>query len=362
MKFLNNSGLYIHFPFCKRKCAYCDFYSLIGGENLKDEYLSALLVDIKNWGGRIDRPFDTVYIGGGTPSFLGKDIETLLKAVKDNFNLTSDAEITAEVNPDVSDEFLSLAKENGVNRISIGIQSGNDQELKILGRTHSASEAKDAVNRIKKAGFNNISADLMIALANSNLSSLKSNLDFFLSLNVPHISSYILKIEEKTKFSKFTPSLPNDDEAAEQYLFMCEYLEKNGYLHYEISNFAKDGYFSRHNLKYWECKEYLGLGPSAHSFLDGKRFFYERDIKKYINCRQTVFDCIGGDRQEKLMLGLRLKKGIDLSEVLSDNIVNKLAIFVNSGLIELNGTNLSLTDKGMLVSNSVITELSELLA
>ncbi len=356
-----NSGLYIHIPFCKRKCAYCDFYSLINSEQLKQEYISALLADIIKQGGVYNRLFDTVYIGGGTPSLLGDNISDLLSCIKQNFNVSEDAEITAEVNPDVSYDFLRCAYKSGVNRISVGIQSGNNSELKILGRTHTAENAKKAIELIKSIGFKNISADLMIALPESNLKTLKNNLDYFLALDIPHISSYILKIEENTRFGKFPPALPDDDSQADQYLFMCEYLESNGYEHYEISNFAKKGFESRHNLKYWLCGEYLGFGPSAHSFMNGKRFFYERDIKKYISNPVPVFDTPGGTKEEKLMLGLRLKSGVLLSDFKQNQDMKKLTPFIKADLLKKDGNRIFLTNKGMLVSNSVIAELSEIL-
>ena len=200
-------------------------------ENLMDGYLSALVGDMKSKGGRTDRLFDTVYIGGGTPSLLGKKIAGLIGAVKESFNITENAEITAEVNPDVSDEFLKTAFESGINRISIGIQSADDQRLKLLGRTHTKAEAENAVARIKKAGFKNISADLMICLPNSNTSTLSRDIDFFLGLDVPHISAYILKIEDLTKFGKTPPDLPDEDQQAKQYLYLCERLESAGYSH-----------------------------------------------------------------------------------------------------------------------------------
>lgn len=331
-------------------------------ENLIDKYLSALTGDIKAKGGRTDRLFDTVYIGGGTPSLLGEKISDILKAVKDNFNISEGAEITVEVNPDVSDDFLSAAKNSGVNRISIGIQSSSDQMLKMLGRTHTAIQAKNSIKRIKTAGFENISADLMICLPQSSISSLSEDIDFFLALDIPHISAYMLKVEPKTKLGAFPPLLPDDDAQAKQYLYMCEALEKNGYEHYEISNFAKPGFESRHNLKYWNCEEYLGLGPSAHSFFEGKRFYYPDDIKAYIEHPDTVFDCLGGDEKERIMLGARLKKGIDLSPFLCDNIDRKnetLKALSAAGLITQNGSIVSLTDKGMLLSNAVIAELLE---
>jgi len=360
VKFLHNSGLYIHIPFCNKKCAYCDFYSVIPSENLKNDYLSALLGDIKLKGGQYDRPFDTVYIGGGTPSVLGKNIKTLLDAIKDNFNVSANAEITTEVNPDVSDEFLEYGINSGINRISIGLQSGNDEELKILGRTHTANDGRDAVNRIKSMGYKNISADLMIALPNSNLYALQSNLDYFNFLDIPHISSYILKVESNTKFSKFTPPLPDDDNCAQQYLAMCDYFENMGYSHYEISNFSKPGFESKHNLKYWNCEEYLGLGPSAHSFMDGKRFFYPKNIKNYIISPNTEFEDIGGEILEKIMLKLRLKSGLELSEFGLENIIPKLDIYKTNQLIRIDGTRISLTNKGMLVSNSIISAVLEL--
>ena len=332
-------------------------------DNLMDNYLSALTKDIKEKGGHTDRLFDTVYIGGGTPAILESKISDLLKSIKENFNISNGAEITAEVNPDVSDEFLNSAYKGGINRISVGIQSGNDSELKTLGRTHTGEQAKEAVRRIKKAGFKNISADLMICLPESDKKSLRNNLLYFLELDIPHISAYMLKIEPKTKFGILPPSLPDEDLQAEQYLYMCQFLEENGYNHYEISNFAKPGFESRHNLKYWNCEEYLGLGASAHSFFEGKRFYYPRDIKKYINSPQTVFDGYGGDRFEKIMLGLRLKKGIDLSEFLpyNDMVNERISQLVKSGLAEKNGNEFSLTDKGMLLSNSVINAVLELI-
>ncbi len=358
---LTDIGLYIHIPFCKRKCAYCDFYSLTMWENLLDEYLSALTGDIKKWGGLIDRPIDSIYIGGGTPSILEDKISVLLEEIYNNFTVCENAEITVEVNPDVSDIFLKSAKKSGVNRISIGVQSGNDEMLKNLGRTHTAKQSENAITRIKNAGFENISADLMICLPNSDINSLSQDIDFMFGLDVPHISAYILKVEQKTKFGSIPLDLPNEDSVAEQYLYMCKKLKENGYSHYEISNFAKSGFESKHNLKYWQLKEYLGLGPSAHSFLDGKRFYYPADISGYIKRPATVFDALGGTKEEKLMLGLRLKNGIDLSDFLCDNIDSLLLPFIKNGLINKKGNNISLTDKGMLVSNSIITALSEIL-
>ncbi len=361
MKYLTDLGLYFHIPFCSHKCAYCNFYSVFDNKTLRNEYLSALIRETKRWGGLIDRPFDTLYLGGGTPSLLNKDISCLLDAAFSSFDFKKDSEITTEVNPEVSEEFLYYAKKSGVNRISIGIQSATDSELKILGRTHTAKQAEDAVKRIKDAGFKNISADLMICLPNSNIEKLKENLDFFISLDIPHISSYMLKIEENTKFSLFKPDVLDDDLQAEQYLFMCNYLEKHGYSHYEISNFAKKGFESRHNIKYWSNTEYLGIGPSAHSYIDGNRFYYENDIKKFINNAKTVFESKGGELKERIMLSLRLKKGFDFEKFYCDKLKSEFRLLKENGLIEIENTRILLTDKGMLVSNQIIERIIEII-
>ncbi len=354
-------GLYIHIPFCAKKCAYCDFYSAFPEGTVTARYLSVLKEEIIKWGGLTDRPIDTIYIGGGTPSLLGERIGEIVKTVYVNFSVCKDVEITVEANPcSITPEFLKSARESGVNRLSIGVQSGNDNELKVLGRTHTAEMAKSAVELAKREGFNNISLDLMLCLPDSSIKSLKENMDFIVGLNPEHVSAYMLKIEEKTLFAKRELNLPNEEEEAEQYLFMCDYLKEKGYEHYEISNFCKNGKESRHNLKYWQCEEYIGIGPSAHSFLDGKRFFYPADLRKFISCPETVVEGEGGDREEKLMLALRLKKGINLLEFFEDipkKLTEKINNFESKGLISYNHPHLHLTDKGMLLSNILITEL-----
>ncbi len=363
VKFLTNLGLYLHIPFCNGKCAYCDFYSAFTNEDLIDSYLTALIREIKQWGGKINRPIDTIYLGGGTPSLLNHRLVPLLKAVYENFNVTNDAEITLELNP--SDDVLEIlqnAKTAGINRISIGAQSGDDNELSLLGRRHTAADTENAVKIARDLGFDNISLDLMLGLPNSNCETLNKSLDFLINLNPQHISAYILKIEENTKFFKIqnTLNLPDDDGVSDQYLFMCEHLENNGFCHYEISNFAKNSFESRHNLKYWQCDEYLGIGPSAHSFLNGKRFFYPRDLKQFIKGNTPIPDGDGGDLGEQIMLSLRLKKGVE-TDILSPNAIKKCELFAKNGLGVLNGNNFSLTNPGMLLSNTIISEILEVL-
>ncbi len=358
VKSLTNLGLYLHIPFCKRKCAYCDFYSAIFTEELTDKYIQALKRELKQWGGNLNRPIDTIYLGGGTPSLLNHRLPELLDCVRQNFKVIDNAEITLEINPQGDMyEVLENAKKAGVNRLSIGVQSSDDDELQILGRTHSKADAKNTVKTARSLGFSNISLDLMLGLPNSDKNTLKQSLDFLISLTPEHISGYILKIEENTAFKKCEEALdlPSEDEICDQYLFMCEHLKKNAFSHYEISNFAKKGYESRHNLKYWRCEEYLGIGPSAHSFVDGKRFYYPRDLKAFISGNSPIPDGDGGDQQEKLMLALRLSDGIS-AENLPEH---KTLLFVKNGLATIENGNFSLTNKGMLVSNQVITELLE---
>ena len=358
MKSLTNLGLYLHIPFCKRKCAYCDFYSGVFSNELAGTYVTALQREIKQWGGKQNRPIDTIYFGGGTPSLLSEHLSPILNTVKKNFTVLENAEITLEINPqDDIEKVLTNAKNAGINRLSIGAQSGNDSELKVLGRTHSANETERAVKIAKDLGFSNISLDLMMGLPDSTIEKLKQNLDFLIALDPQHISVYILKIEEKTLFYKTqdTLNLPNEDEICEQYLFMCDYLEQKGYNHYEISNFSNHGFESRHNLKYWNCQEYLGLGPSAHSFIDGKRFFYPRDMKAFTLGNAPTPDGDGGDMCEQIMLGLRLKKGVD-ANLLDSQMLN---LYTKNGLGNITNGKFSLTNQGMLVSNQIISQLLE---
>lgn len=362
---LNKAGLYLHIPFCEKKCAYCDFYSVFKTDEMMDKYLSALTLEIKKWGGRFDRPIDSIYIGGGTPSLLGERIKPLIDCVKENFNLEKECEITAEINPNADESFLCTAYSAGVNRLSMGVQSGNDKKLEILGRNHTASMAENTFKRAREIGFKNISLDLMIALPESDINSLKNDIDFLCGMEPEHISSYILKVEENTAFSKSKLlNFPDDDAQAQQYLFMCGYLEQKGYRQYEISNFSKIGYESRHNLKYWNLDEYLGIGPSAHSFVGNERFYYPRDLKAFINCPETVFDGKGGEWEEKLMLSLRLNKGINLTEYIKEipeSLKKEIENLKISELVLFDGETLKLTPKGMLVSNSIITDIMELI-
>lgn len=353
-------GLYIHIPFCLKKCNYCDFYSVSADEEIKRNYAKSLIREIKQWGGRLSRPIDTVYFGGGTPSLLAEFLPDIMTAVKSSFILCENAEITIEMNPaDNSEQILSFALKSGVNRLSIGAQSGIDTELKVLGRRHTAKQTVETVRLARELGFENISLDIMLALPHSNEKTLEKSLDFITDLKPEHISAYILKVEENTPFNKVydTLNLPDEDGAADQYLQMCEYLKNAGYGHYEISNFAKKGKESRHNLKYWKLEDYLGIGPSAHSFLEGKRFYYNRNLNEFIKGAFPLPDGEGGSEEERVMLALRLAEGLKID--FTPTLAKKCDLLSKCGLLNMKDGFISLTDKGMLLSNSIITEILE---
>ena len=363
----DNIGIYIHIPFCKRKCNYCDFFSSAASEEEYDNYVSILNEKINYWGNVACETVSSVYFGGGTPSVLGTDrLCNILSAVKKSFIVTPDAEITVEVNPESGKalDYYKMLKE-GFNRISIGMQSSIESELKILGRIHSTEDVITTVESAKRGGFNNISLDLMMGIPQQTISSLKNSIDFCASCGVTHISSYILKIEEGTRFysKKEELSLPSEDDTAQLYLEAVEYLEKFGYKQYEISNFAKPTFESRHNTLYWKCGEYIGIGPSAHSFYKGKRFFYERDMKEFAE-NITIADGDGGSEDEFIMLSLRLKSGLVFKEydkrygkALSPAFINKIKKYCEMGFMESDEKHVCFTPKGFLVSNSIISEL-----
>ncbi len=361
-------GLYIHIPFCKSKCPYCDFFSGRGNKEEYEKYANLLKQKIKMWSEKAQNTsVGSVYFGGGTPSVLGAELLCdLLNKIKSCFEVDPKAEITVEVNPD-SGKDLDFEKlsQAGFNRISVGLQSAAKGELKALGRIHSAADAQITVQRAKKAGICNISLDLMMGIPGQAKESLKKSIDFCASCGVEHISSYILKIEDETYFGKHREklALPCDDETAELYLYAVEYLKKLGYEQYEISNFAKKGFEGRHNINYWKCGEYIGLGPSAHSFFDGKRFYYNRSMEDFA-ADKIIPDGSGGNKAEFIMLALRLSDGLifedyeqRFGEKLPESLIKKLKLFASSDYVIMNNERARLTPNGFLVSNSIISEL-----
>lgn len=363
-------GIYIHIPFCVSKCTYCSFYSSPADEATKDEYCEKLITELKKWGAEVSRPISSVYIGGGTPTAMnGKRLERILHTVNKNFRVLSDAEITVEGNPaDNYGEIAPFLKRGGCNRFSLGVQSANEDELSLLGRRHTNNDVIRAVKTLKENGIHNISADLMLGLPDSSQKTLKNSIDFVFSLGVNHISAYILKLEEDTRLYNIanTLNIPDEDSICEQYLFLCEELKNAGYEHYEISNFCKKDFHSRHNSSYWECEEYLGFGPSAHSFYNGKRFYYKNDLAEYLASPCPIPDGEGGNEEEYIMLGLRLKKGISnidfenkFNKKLPEGIFAKAKKLQENGLCDIINGRISLTDSGMLISNQIINHFLE---
>ncbi|WP_288313995.1 radical SAM family heme chaperone HemW [uncultured Eubacterium sp.] len=341
---MNNerSGLYFHIPFCKSKCPYCDFYSVKFDEASAQQYVQEICDEIKQYQGI----FDTVYFGGGTPSILPPElIGKILDCARAQFEISDDAEITVECNPskDLSEDFKKYAS-YGVNRISLGMQSAVDSERFALGRAAGRNEVERTINYARQSGIENISLDLMLGTPKQTIESLDYSFDFIKSVGVPHVSAYMLKIEEGTKFFQMRDRLvlPDDDTVGEMYIKTVDTFASFGIKQYEISNFAVPGFESRHNTKYWTLTPYLGIGKSAHSFWGGKRFFYDIEWNK-------IDDGTGGDKEEQIMLGLRLAKGIDKSLVDRD-----FAEFVKMGYVADLGERIALTPKGMLVSNTII--------
>ena len=384
MPFLTNKknktplGIYIHVPFCRSKCQYCDFYSLTAKDDkVMDDYLKATCAHIKETGALAPGyKVDTIYFGGGTPSFFGADgIATIMTAIRRSFDVDSGAEITFEANPDsVSDKFLGRMRAEGFNRVSLGIQCDDDEILKKIGRPHDYAQAVSAVQRIRKAGFRNLSVDLMYGLPNQTLNGWKDTVERVLALNPDHISCYGLKLEEGTPMHDYREflNLPNDDMQADMYLAAVEILRSKGFRQYEISNFARKGLYSRHNVKYWTGGEYLGFGPNASSDFAGKRFTIIRDLQGYIQgikeggeVLQEIEEIPIRERAgEYLMMRLRTSAGIAKEEYERqfllpfgpiEDALEKCRTFGHAAKNE--DDRWRLTPKGFLISNTIISDL-----
>lgn len=339
------AGLYYHIPFCVNKCPYCDFYSVKYDKALSENYVDRLCKETEKYSGS----FDTIYFGGGTPSIIESDlIGKIIEKSREQFDIDKNCEITVECNPskNLEKDFEEYAK-FGINRISLGMQSAVDKERFALGRRAGRAEVAKAVNDAKKAGITNISLDVMLGTPKQTLESLDETFEFIDKMQVTHISAYMLKIEENTPFYKLQNrlELPDDDTVSQMYLKTIDALKKMGFNQYEISNFSKPSFESRHNLKYWELDDYLGIGASAHSFWQGQRFYYDKNFQK-------IPDGDGGNIEEQIMLGLRLNKGIDKNLVKND-----YSNFVKAGFLTETDKKIALTPKGMLVSNYIISEL-----
>jgi oxygen-independent coproporphyrinogen-3 oxidase len=377
--------LYIHIPFCIKKCIYCDFYSIPFKSQIAGDYIKALCREIelrKDVGGDLT----TIYIGGGTPTILSeKEITGLLQAMRDNYAIDPDAEITIEANPrTISEDKAKKLLDSGINRISIGIQSLIDKELIILGRSHNAEDAIKAVKDVRSAGFKNISIDLIygIPFLSSQESGVRSqelqiknweySLQKALELSPEHISTYELTPEKNTPLYEDIKMgriiMPDEGVISEMYYTGIDILKEHGYVHYEISNLAKPGYECRHNLNYWNRGKYLGIGTGAHSFFNRKRIANVRDIKHYIEginddkipVAEEHYITNDEASREFIFLGMRKTDGIDMKllpdkkRVLMKKAVEDLAFH---GLVEVKDNYLRLTRKGLLLSNEVIVQV-----
>ena len=373
-------GIYVHIPFCRSKCEYCDFYSLPGARNrdLMERYLDAVILHIREAAqGAAGYEVDTVYFGGGTPSFFGAGgLSKIFAEIDRRFDVSRDAEVTLEANPDsVTLPMLTQLRRAGFNRISIGVQSDIDEQLKALGRPHNYKQAQQAVSMARRAGFNNVSVDLMFGLPNQTREQWMQTLRNVIDLKADHISCYGLKVEPGTKLYEYRAcaNLPDDDAQADMYFYAVETLEQFGYHQYEISNFAKDGYICRHNMKYWTGDEYLSFGPCAASDFAGKRFTIAPDIEKYmdgvLNKGAILSECETVPMRERageyLMLRLRTVDGVEEGEYTKsfllpfeplEEVFQKLA---KQDLCKNVSGRWRLTPKGFMLSNSIIVLLLE---
>ena len=374
-------GIYIHIPFCRSKCDYCDFYSLAGREDAMDDYLKALSAHICETAPLVrDHIVDTVYFGGGTPSYFGpRRLTELLKLLRKKFRVKADAEVTLEANPDSVDiKSLTALRRAGFNRLSLGMQSADDRELEAIHRIHTFQQVQDAVAAARKAKLKNLSLDLIFGLPGQTLEKWKENLEAAVALEPEHLSCYGLTVEPDTPLGRRTAEgtvqLPDGDAQADCYLWTVERLEQAGYHQYEISNFAKPGRQSRHNMKYWMGREYLGFGPGAHSHIGARRYAFLKDLDGYIRgvtegakLLSELEEIPDRERSEEyLMLRLRTSYGIEEWEYRREYFKNfdplaaKLAEYEQQGLATRADRRWRLTPRGFLLSNRIIAELLSL--
>lgn len=378
-------GIYVHIPFCQRKCRYCDFLSSNMEKKVIDKYIEALNIEIRTYSRELkEYKVATIYIGGGTPSFVdSKYIKEILENIRNNYDVEEKAEITIEVNPGtLLNEKIQDNKESGINRVSIGLQSTNNEELELLGRIHTYEEFEKNYNRLRKVGFDNINIDIMSAIPNQTLESYITTLNKVVSLQPEHISSYSLIIEEGTYFYNHQKELKlvTEDEEREMYYKTKEILQKHGYERYEISNYAKKGYESKHNSSYWTGVDYIGFGIGASSYVKGTRYDRIRNIDEYISYYEDIENVENIKEKNKIecniqvltekekieeymFLGLRMIKGISKTdfakqfnrtvEEIYGNVLDK---YVKLGMLENSQDRIRLTEKGLDVSNAIFAD------
>lgn len=370
------AGIYIHIPFCKSRCTYCDFYTLTN-ESRIEAFADSLCKEIKFRKDEIHEPVKTVYFGGGTPSRLSEQhFENIFNYLFSNFKIDPAAEITVEANPDdLSSEYIQMLSHLPVNRLSIGIQSFDDGELKFLSRRHTASQAINAVKRCQMHGFNNISIDLMYGLPGQTTKIWEQNLKQATSLDIQHLSAYHLIYEEKTRMYSMLKAgkiHPVDEEVSTaMFSMLIDWMKQHNFIHYEISAFAKEGYFSRHNTSYWKGNKYIGLGPAAHSFDGENRSWNVALLNRYINGiesgvpeRNSEHLSLNEKYNEFILTGLRTMWGIDMVELrllfgnkLYSYCIENAEKYVSKKLLSVEGYNMKLTREGIFISDGIMSDL-----
>ena len=379
---MKDLGIYVHIPFCKQKCYYCDFISYANKEEKTKEYVKCIQKEIEIESKKYSKDeyeITTIYFGGGTPSYISAIyIENIINVIKLNYNVKDNAEITIEINPGtVNEEKILIYEKIGINRVSIGLQSTNNKLLKQIGRIHTYEEFLNCYKLVSKSKIDNINVDLMLALPNQTIEDLEESLQKVINLKPNHISLYSLILEEGTKLEKMVSEnivkLPEEDMEREMYWKTKRILEKNGYNHYEISNFAKEGYKSKHNMNCWSQKEYLGFGVAAHSYVNRKRYCNTNNIEEYISNikkgkienNRTVCEIQNkiDEQKEFMMLGLRKIEGLNIQEFKNKFVENPIYVFhkeleklVNEDLIEIDLDKIKLTNKGLDFANLVWEE------
>ncbi len=371
-------GIYVHIPFCRQKCSYCDFYSVNWNDESENKYVAAVLNEIKGYKDRLNGQYvaDSVFFGGGTPTIIKPEsLYKIMEALRDLIEVNKNSEISMEANPNtLTFEKLREYREIGINRLSIGVQSLNDDILKKIGRVHDSRQAIESIDRAKSAGFSNINTDVMFNIPGQEVSDIEDTISRLIERNIEHISFYSLKLEKGTPMYALEKNnkivMPDEEYEREMYYAGRSLMERNNFLQYEISNFSKNGFECRHNLKYWSQDEYIGLGPSAHSFMDGVRYSNPADLKMYC---VSGFNRIVHERMnyedlmfEYIMLRLRLSEGVDIHEFNSRFSTDFIKIYQEqishlgkNNLIELSDGHIKLTEKGMDISNYVFEKFMQ---
>ena len=368
---MEETALYIHVPFCKQKCLYCDFPSFANSEGLMKDYIRALSIEIRKLG---NKKISTIFIGGGTPTYLNLETLKILKKSLEELNLSKEIEFTIEGNPGTfTREKLKLLKEMGVNRLSIGLQAVQDELLKKLGRIHDYNTFLNSYNMARDMGFNNINIDLMFGLPGQNIEMWRHTLEIVINLNPEHLSCYSLILEKGTPFFNLynEEDLPDEDIVSEMYSIVKEFLSEKGYLQYEISNFSRKGLECKHNLVYWNLKNYIGVGSGAHSYYNGIRYRNEINVKKYIEAIADAGSAVveshnntpEDNMEEFMFLGLRKIKGISIEEFRQRFKKNIFSVygdvikkFNSKGMMTLEKDRLYLSSRGIEISNYILSD------